>query len=551
MKWKTKCIVTAIVSLCLISLSGCSTVNDQLSQTTANGLTSDQTSIWQALSHQFKFQKDHTQPLVQQEIRFIKANPRYLQTLTRNAQPFIQYVSSQVSARHMPAEIACLPMIESSYNPFLVSKSGATGIWQMMPGTATGWGLSINWWYDSRRDIVASTTAALDYLDYLHRYFNNWQLAIAAYNAGEGTVENAILFNQRHHKPTDFWHLSLPAETKMYLPKLLAVTALLQPNGPMKKSLFFVSTTPYVTTFQLQHQFSLPILANLTDTSEQQIRQLNPGFRRFSTGPKNRKLLIPINKLETFEHNLSTYTGNSITWRHHIVTSGDNLYTLAKEYHTKPSIIKSVNHLQDDTLKINQILLIPQSRILPTNQQSLTSDVIAEDNIPGPRHIIYTVRQHDNINAIAEKFNISKNQIVFWNQLNSSKIKPGDKLDLWKKPIIFKPNYFIHTVRKGESLNSIASQFNVTVKILKSTNHINKPVIKINQKLHIPYPKKQHFVPQFQNQMVIHHVGPGDSISSLADYYQVSKQQIIKLNHLDKNQYLHLGQPIKIIFSQK
>ena len=182
-------------------------------------------------------------------------------------------------------------------------------------------------------------------------------------------------------------------------------------------------------------------------------------------------------------------------------------------------------------------------------QAAFTTSMIAEDHIPGPKHILYTVKKNDSLDSIAKKFNLKKNQIIYWNQLESSTIKANTTLIMWRKPTIFKSNYFIHTVKKGESLHSIADQFNVTIKTIMAANKLTAPLIKINQKLHIPYPATQHFIPKFKNQLVIHHVSPGDSISSLAHYYQVTKQQIIQLNHLKKGQYLHLGQPIKIIYT--
>jgi membrane-bound lytic murein transglycosylase D len=546
-------IIKALTCLTLITtLTACDAnlVNTQTAITPAVTQHHYHYSIWKNLSSHFAFKKDYTQPLVQQQIHFIKKNPHYLTSLTESAKPYIYYIFEQLKKRHMPAEIACLPMIESAYNPFLYSHQGATGIWQMMPGTASGLGLKIDWWYDSRRDIIDSTNAALDYLSYLHRFFNNWQLAIAAYNAGEGTVQDAIDFNKEQGKPTDFWHLSLPAETKTYLPKLLAITAMMSDSPFAKKHLSPVSNRPYLKAVTIDKQYNLSVLANLSDISEQSLRDLNPGFRRFSTGPgDHRRFLIPLEKYSTFEHNLSTYTGRIVTWRHHLVENGENLSSLAKQYQTTINIIKEVNHLSNDQLQLGQVLLIPESITHHAPDRNTTNEVIAEDNLPGPTRILYLVERQDTLSSIATRFNVKAREIRYWNQLHSSRLSIGQALIIWKKHTTFKPNYFIHTVRRGENLITIAKRFNVDVKQVREENNLKRNQIKINQKLHIPYHQASHYTPQFHNQLVIHHVKPGDSISSLAHYYRVPQKEIINLNHLHKGEYLHLGQPIKIYFS--
>ena len=163
--------------------------------------------LWQAINHTENLLYNPQQSDIAKQITFYTKNSRTIPILANNAQPYLYYIYQQTQIRHMPAELALLPMVESNYNPFLYSNQGATGLWQIMPGTASGFHLDINWWYDGRRDIRASTKAALDYLSYLHDFFDDWLLAIAAYNCGEGTVNKAIHHNQQAHLPTDFWSL--------------------------------------------------------------------------------------------------------------------------------------------------------------------------------------------------------------------------------------------------------------------------------------------------------------------------------------------------------
>lgn len=180
--------------------------------------------LWSVLQHQFTLNHYENNPAVKAQIEWFLKRKKYIYKLAENAQPYLYYILTQVDKRKLPAEMVLLPMIESAYDPFAFSSAGASGLWQMMPGTASGFGLKQNWWYDGRRDIVASTNAALDYLSYLQSFFNgNWLLAIAAYDSGEGTVLSATRKNIAKGEPTDFWSLNLPRETQAYIPKLLAL----------------------------------------------------------------------------------------------------------------------------------------------------------------------------------------------------------------------------------------------------------------------------------------------------------------------------------------
>jgi membrane-bound lytic murein transglycosylase D len=513
--------------------------------------TAVETSLWQTMAKNFRYKATINEPMVRDQIRSMQRNPRYITTLTEHAKPYIYYIYQQVEKRHMPAEIALLPMVESGYNPFLYSRQGATGLWQLMPGTATGLGLKINWWYDDRRDIITSTNAALNYLDYLHHFFHDWQLAIAAYNAGEGTVLDAIRYNQRFHKPTDFWHLALPAETKTYLPKLLAIASIINQPSLVKNHVAFIANTPYLTTVNVDKQYNLSVLANLANTTEANIRQLNPGFRRFSTGPGPRKnFLIPAANNQTFADNLKTYKGHNVTWRHHAVIAGDNLSSLAHKYHTNVGIIKQVNKLKSSFLNLHQVLLIPVSLHHKTTKVLTTNQQIAEDNIPGPSRIAYTVKHTDTLSSIAKKFNVSIREIKYWNQIASPYVRVGRTLTIWQKHYIPKHSYFTHIVRPLETLSSISKKYGVSIKQIKTYNQLKNSMIVVKQPLRIPYHQAKHYYPKFKNQLVIHYVKPGDSISSLAKYYRISKNTIMQLNHLHKNQLLELGQPIKIYFSK-
>ena len=205
-------------------------------------------------------------PTQQQLDRFLK-NPQYLHTVTERARPYLHYIVSELDKRNMPMEIALLPVVESGFKPYVYSRSGAACLWQFMPATGKVFGLEQNGWYDGRRDIVASTDAALDYLQKLHGYFGDWQLALAAYNAGEGTVGRAIKRNKKAGKDTDFWSLDLPAETTAYVPKLMAVSHLVFQPGQYGLTLKPLDNKPVFAVVGTGSQIDLALAAKLADIS--------------------------------------------------------------------------------------------------------------------------------------------------------------------------------------------------------------------------------------------------------------------------------------------
>ncbi len=414
--------------------------------------------------------------------------------LTRNAQPYIYYVLQQTEKRGMPAEIALMPMIESNYNPFEYSNRGAVGLWQLMPGTASGFGLKINWWYDGRRDLVASTNAALNYLEYLHDYFHSWLLAIAAYDSGEGTVINAIRYNRRHHRPTDFWSLPLPYETKIYVPKLLALADIIKNHSSYGIRLIPVENEPYFTTVHVKTQMNMSHLAKLAETSTKTIRKLNAGFRRWTTSPdRPYNILVPIDKAKVFENNLALAVkqqpAHDSQWVYHRVQSGESLSVIASHYNTSISALRRINKLRTNVLQIGEDLLIPVAEADPMPTQRVHSRKISEDGIPGPKRELHTVKQGETISSIAHLYHVKPTQIYFWNKFNRHmKLHVGQQLVIWHKTYHHPHDSsggFYHRVRQGESLGLLAHRYHTTVSHIRRVNHLDSNVIRIGQRLYI------------------------------------------------------------------
>lgn len=315
-------------------------------------------NLWTEISSHFGIYKKYVDNYyVQKKIRWFRQQQYYLSELTQNARPYIYYVLQETKKRGMPAEIALLPMIESNYNSFSYSRRGATGLWQFMPGTAASFGLLINWWYDERRDVIASTNAALNYLQYLHECFHSWLLAIAAYDAGKSAVAAAIRYNLRLGRPTDFWSLPLPYETREYIPKLLALADIIKNHTLYGLRLQSVENHPYFTMVILKTPTNFNQLVKLSGSSLKSLRLLNPGFRRLTIPNHTYSLLIPTNKVAQLQENLATLSKHLRSY--HRVHPGDSLSTLANHYHTSIQEIRKMNKLKGDIIRVGENLLIP------------------------------------------------------------------------------------------------------------------------------------------------------------------------------------------------
>jgi membrane-bound lytic murein transglycosylase D len=262
----------------------------------------------------------------------------------------------------MPAELALLPVVESAFDPFATSPAGAAGIWQFMPETADHVGLDMDWWYDGRRDIVASTEAALAYLGDLHERFDgDWLLALAAYNAGSARVQRAIARNRAAGEPADYWHLPLPAETRAYVPRLIALKTIIARPHDYGVSLPELPDAAHFSVVEIDGQIDLRVAARLAGTSLDGLRRLNPGYDRQITAPHGtHTLLIPTATAQLFRERIARLPAErrieSIRYR---IRPGDNLSTLALVYNTTVKALRRTNRLRDNRIVAGELLIVP------------------------------------------------------------------------------------------------------------------------------------------------------------------------------------------------
>lgn len=425
-----------------LALSGCQTQGpkqqpisnaamDPVSSTQSaavNETTPQAADLWQLTRQHFRLPLDEPQPRVDSQLNWYLRHPAHMTQVTRRARPYYYYVLHEVLKRDMPAEIALLPIVESAYDPFAYSSGHAAGPWQFIPGTARHFGLRSSWWYDGRRDILASTEAALAYLDQLQRRFDgDWLLALAAYNAGGGTVSRAISHNLKQGKPTDFWSLQLPRETRNYVPRLLAVARLVRDADTLGISLSPIENKPYFEVVETGSQIDLAQVASLADLELEQLRQLNPGFSRWATDPEGpHRLLIPAAKAPRLRAALLNLPPEKrLNWSRYEVRQGDTLSTIAQRYNTTVSAIRRSNRLNNTLIRIGQALLIPQ----PATRARLAQGPASASSPQAERRHYHRVSRGESFWSIARRYGIGVQDLARWNNMTADdKLHVGQQL---------------------------------------------------------------------------------------------------------------------------
>src|ERR1700683_5416423 len=312
--------------------------------------------------------EDVAENAVDMQLFWFANHPDYLERSFQRSELYLYDIAAQIEKRGMPLELALLPMIESAYEPYAYSRARASGLWQFIPGTGTRFGLKQNWWYDGRRDVVESTHAALDYLQYLHDEFNgDWLLAIAAYNCGEQNVERALSINRAKGRPLDFWDLKLPLETRAYVPKLLAMKRLIA--DPARYGLAFskIANQPRFERVETLGQIDMKLAAELAGMNGEDLYELNPAFHRWATDPTGPHfLLLPPESVELFRENNAQLTpAERLPVTRYRVAAGDSVASVAHQFNTTIDVIREMNDLPAGKLTMESDLSVPAPVVLP------------------------------------------------------------------------------------------------------------------------------------------------------------------------------------------
>ncbi len=436
-------------------------------------------------------------PRLSREMQWYQRNQQYMDRVADRARLYLHHIVTEVERRDLPGELAMLPVVESAYQPFAYSPARASGIWQFIPSTGRLYGLRYSWWYDGRRDVVESTRAALDYLEKLHAEFSgDWLLALAAYNSGEGNVRKAIRRNRRAGKPVDFWSLQLPRETRSYVPRLLAISAIVADPERYGMTLKPIPDDPYFAATPLDGQIDLALAAEMAKVSLEELYLLNPGFSRWATDPDGpHQLLLPVSAVPQFQQRLAELPADQrIRWHRHVIKRGDTLGTIAHKYRTSVSALKQANNLRGTTIRKGRSLMVPMaSRSLADYRLSADMRRSMRRHIPGSgSKIIYRVRRGDSLWLISRRFGVSVNKLARWNGLSKRGVlRPGKRLVIWRGTAPVKAAKAkatkvaslesapvpavasVHVVRPGDNLWTIARRYRLSARNLAEWNRID------------------------------------------------------------------------------
>lgn len=445
-------------------------------------VTQEPTDLWETMRSDFGLPTSNNER-VRTQRNWYARHPEYMRRVSQRAGRYAAYILQQVRQRNLPAEIALLPIVESAYDPFAYSHGRAAGLWQFIPGTGKRFKLKQDWWYDGRRDLIESTRAALDYLEYLNKHFGgDWMLALAAYNSGEGTVGKAVRRNRKKGKPVTFWDLDLPRETRDYVPKLIALKQLVNSPEKYQVTLEPVDAQLPFEVIDTGGQIDLAIAADLAGIDLDALYRFNPGFNQWATPPKGpHRLLVPNDKAEQFREAIAQLPPNKrIQWIRHKIKSGQTLGYIAQRYHTTVDALKAANRIRGHSIRAGKHLLVPvsskgQESYRLSASQRLNRKQTASRKGQRGQHI---VTRGDTFWDLSRQYKVSMRKLASWNGMApGDPLRVGQKLVLWTNQPTSQSEHpgarrraIFYTVRKGDSLSRISSRFKVRVSDLRRWN---------------------------------------------------------------------------------
>ena len=429
---------------------------------------------------------------VEREVRWYASHPTYLDRTFKRGERYLYHIVNEIEARKMPLELALLPVVESAFNPVAYSRARASGLWQFIPGTGRRYDLKQNWYYDGRRDVVAATTAALDYLQFLSEEFEgDWLLAIAAYNCGEANISRAVARNRKAGKPTDFFSLKLPRETRAYVPKLLAMRRIV--NDPATHGLEFapIPNEPYFAQIDVAGQIDLHVAAELAELAPEELLALNPAFNHWVTDPDGPyQLLVPVDRQARFTEAVAALPPEKrVRVVYHHVRKGDTLGGIADKYGVSIAAIKTTNKIRGTLIRPGQDLLITAA---PTSMAAATPTTLLAAREPRNSSDKHIVRRGDTLWSIARSHGVTMESIASSNGLSSDDTLavgqvlqiPGTATLASTQADAVETRSTTYVVRRGDTLSHIATKFQVRLSDLLGWNNLNsRSMIKPGQRL--------------------------------------------------------------------
>ncbi len=413
-------------------------------------LTHPPRDVWDRIRRGFAIPNLNT-PLSEQWTEYYASHPEAMQRMAERAGKYLYYVTDEINQRGMPTELALLPFVESAYNPTALSRSQASGLWQFVPATGQHFNLKQDWWRDERRDPIASTNAALDYLANLFDMQGDWYLALASYNWGEGAVQRAMAKNEAAGQPTDYLSLPLPDETRNYVPKLQAIKNIIADPAKYAVVLPPVSNQPYFATVRKNQDMDVEVAARLAEMPLDEFKALNPSFNRpLIRGEHAPTLILPADRVAIFNANIDAYKGQLSSWKVYSARRGESYAAIAKRFGVTETTLRQVNEIpRKQKAAVAQNLLVPGSGGVQVASLDMSDGKERAEIKP----------------AVAQS------------PARLASVKPSAAA---------KPNVRQHKVRNGDTLFSLARQYGTSVDALKALNNLKGSALKVGSTLRVP-----------------------------------------------------------------
>lgn len=501
-------------------------------------LTATPDNLWDRIRNGFAM-PNLSGDLVLYHQQWYMNRPDYLRRMVERSSRYLYHIVDEIEKRGMPMELALLPMVESAYNPMAYSRSHASGLWQFIPATGKNYKLEQNWWVDERRDIIASTSAALDYLQSIYDMHGDWQLALASYNWGEGAVGRAIAKNKAKGLPTDYESLTMPSETRNYVPKLQALKNILaNPRLFAELNLQAIPNRPYFSTIAKPADIDVKMAAKLAEMPVDEFVALNPAHNRPVIKARS-PLVLPAEKLETFKANLENNDAPLSSWTSYTLKAGEKLDKVAARFGVSVAHLKTINGIQPKAkVGAGTVLLVPNRDGAATELAALPENPVQQPEMPAAQATapaakaekaekaektearVHVVKKGDTLYSIARSYGVSVDDLKRWNKLGRA-MPAGTKLTIASpaakttvavaaaaptsgrvsatlegknvklskaestKAAPAKAKVARYTIRKGDTLAGIAKKFKVDADDIRRWNKVTPGGIKPGQTLTI------------------------------------------------------------------
>ena len=524
--------------------------------------------LWQRVRRGFALGEMDT-PLVQEHEQWYATRPEYIQRFVDRGSKYLYHVVEEVERRGMPTEVALLPIIESAFNPQAYSRAKAAGMWQFIPSTGKNFGLKQDWMADNRRDVLLSTHAALDYLQKLYGMFNSWELAFAAYNCGEGCVARAIQKNVRKGLPTDFLSLSLPTETRSYVPKLIAVKNIVLAPGSYGIELESMENRPYFSKVAAPAKIDVKLAARLAEMPEDEFAALNPAFNRPVASSGTGYFLVPADKAATFRENMELYRsldGPLVSWQTVSAKRGESVDAVARRYGLTGSYLRATNNsLPEKKGKFTQpaTFMVPMHKEAKIITATLDKKTALKAAQPPAETKVEAKAETRMPEAPREEIAVTANGIASVpapaaaaiDTLSANVVDTLPSRPASVSTTAAEPGPDGYRVQTGDTLFSIARRFGVTVDELKRQNRLSGNGVQVGQTLRVDAGKSSVAAtpgPALVRVRApaatprVYTVRPGDSLFAIAVKFGVELEDLMRWNKLTGRTVIQPGLKIRV-----